>query len=108
MSADQTVPNVNAPFIDPKTGKILPPWNTFLQMLVQPAQPIEDIDTNTAATGFTPNAIGTAYIEGSPSVLTLIRGEKSLILDLGIKMIPISIGDKLHVSGAQLKFIPQR
>ena len=108
MSADPPVYNLDAPFVDLKTGKLASPWNMFFQQLVQNAQPIEDIDTLALSTGYQPNAIGTVYIEGTPSILTLVRGDEFIAIDLTVKFVPISIGDKLFVVGTTAKFIPQR
>lgn len=108
MNANQPVLNLDAPFVDLKTGKLLSPWNMFFQQFNQEAQPIVVIDIIELNTGFIPNALGVVYLEGPPVNIILTRGDVILNLDVSLNFIPMSIGDKIQVVGTTARFIPQR
>lgn len=86
------VPNMQAPLVD-KNGKLLPPWNSFFQQLVQQAPAVAPATQNP----FTANANGTLILKGAASI-TLTRGSTNIDLT-GQVIIPISIGDTVSWSG---------
>lgn len=88
------VPNLNSPLVD-KLGKLLSPWNSFFQQLVQPAPAVAGVATSP----FTANANGTVIFTGGAPVITLARGTISIVLT-GQRIIPISIGDTVSWVGA--------
>ena len=85
--------NLNAPLVD-KTGKVIPPWNSFFQQFTQTAPAVSSVTQNP----FTANAIGKVVILGAATI-TLTRGNVSRLVS-GEKIIPISIGDTLSWTGA--------
>lgn len=108
--ANQPVLNLDSPFIDLKTGKILPPWNMFFQQFVQSAQPAVDINPSDLIKGFTPNAIGNILIDGTVSSITIQRGKEDILIPNTAIFVPVSIGDTIVINptSASFKFIPQR
>jgi hypothetical protein len=86
--------NLSSPLVDPKTGKVVPPWNSFFQQFTQDAPAVSSITQNP----FTANAIGKVIILGATTI-TLTRGNTSTIIS-GVKIIPISIGDTVSWTGA--------
>jgi len=88
------VPNMQAPLVD-KDRKVLSPWNSFFQQLVQPAPVVAAVATSP----FTANANGTVIFTGGAPVITLTRGTDNITLT-GQRIIPISIGDTITWIGA--------
>jgi len=90
------LPNMLAPLVDVKTGKVIPPWNTFLQQLVQAAPAVQDISTSSP---FTANVAGVVIFTGGTPVITLTRGTVNITLT-GQRIIPIAVGDTLTWASA--------
>jgi len=88
------VPNMQAPLVD-KDRKVLSPWNSFFQQLVQPAPAIAAVTVSP----FTANANGTVIFTGGAPVITLTRGTDNITLT-GQRIVPISIGDTITWIGA--------
>jgi hypothetical protein len=86
--------NLGSPLVDIKTGKVIPPWNSFFQQFTQTAPAVSSITQNP----FTANAIGKVIIIGAATI-TLTRGD-TIVLVSGEKIIPISIGDTLSWTGS--------
>ncbi len=86
--------NLSSPLVDPKTGKVIPPWNSFFQQFTQSAPAVSSIIQNP----FTANAIGKVLIIGATAI-TLTRGNVSTVIS-GVKIIPISIGDTISWTGS--------
>jgi len=98
------LPNTLAPLVDPKTGRIVSPWNTFFQQLVQAAPAVQDVSTSSP---FQANVAGTVIISGQTTV-SLSRGPISIALTPPTtqKIIPISVGDIVSWTGAAIvKFL---
>lgn len=86
------VPNLQSPLVD-KNGKLLSPWNSFFQQLVQQAPATVTVTQNP----FTANANGTLILTGAANIV-LTRGITPINLT-GQRIIPISIGDTVSWSG---------
>ena len=86
------VVNLNAPLVD-KSGKVIPPWNSFFQQFTQNAPTVVDV----AISPYTPNVKGMVIIKGATTI-TLTRGLVDIILT-GQIIIPMSIGDTLSWTG---------
>lgn len=89
------VPNMQAPVVDPKTGKLLPPWNSFFQQFVQQAPDVADV---TLPSPFTANANGNVILTGAVTI-DLTRGSVTINLN-GQRIIPVRIGDTVSWTGA--------
>ena len=87
------VVNLNSPLVD-KTGKVIPPWNSFFQQFTQAAPAVSSVTQNP----FTANAIGKVVILGATTI-TLSRGSVSRLVS-GETIIPISIGDTVSWTGS--------
>ena len=85
--------NQNSPLVDPKTGRVLPPWNSFFQQFTQKAPAVQTITDNP----YTPNVLGKIIITGATTI-TLTRGTVNIDLT-GQRIIPMGIGDKLAYTG---------
>ena len=90
------LPNMLAPLVDPKTGRIVSPWNTFFQQLVQAAPAVQDVS---ASSPFTANVAGIVIFTGGAPVITLTRGTTNIVLT-GERIIPIAVGDTITWVGA--------
>lgn len=88
------VVNLGSPLVDTKSGKVIPPWNSFYQQFTENAPAVSSITQNP----FTANAIGKVIILGATTI-TLSRGNTSVLVS-GEKIIPISIGDTLSWTGS--------
>lgn len=88
------VPNTNAPMVD-KSGKIIPPWNSFFQQFVQNAPAIQTVTQNP----FTANQNGTIIVNSAATATSLTRGSITINLGAGQKIIPVSIGDTITTDG---------
>lgn len=85
--------NQNSPLVDIKTGKVVPPWNSFFQQFTQKAPAVQNVTKNP----YTPNAKGTVIIKGATTI-TLTRGIVAVVLT-GQEIIPMGIGDTLTWTG---------
>ncbi len=93
------VPNLLAPVVD-KLGKLLPPWNSFFQQLVQAAPAVANVTLNP----FQANANGSLILTGATTI-SLTRGSITISLT-GQRIIPISIGDTVSWTGpATVQFL---
>lgn len=93
--------NLTSPFTDPKTGKLLPPWNMLLQQLLQAPPAVVDV---TDPSPFTPNIAGTVILTGAVTV-DLTRGSVTINLN-GERIIPVSVGDTVSWTGpATVQFL---
>lgn len=94
------VVNLNSPLVDTKTGKIIPPWNSFFQQFTQKAPAVADITISP----YTPNARGNVILTGATTV-ALTRG--SVVIDLtGQRIIPVGIADTVSWTGpATVQFL---
>lgn len=93
--------NLQAPIVDPKTGKLVSPWNMFFQQLVQAAPAVVTVTTPSP---FTANANGTVILTGAATV-DLIRGTDIINLN-GQRIIPVSVGDSVAWTGpATVQFL---
>ena len=90
------LPNMFAALVDIKTGRIIPPWNTFFQQLVQAAPAVQDVSTGSP---FTANVAGIVIFTGGAPVITLTRGTTNIVLT-GQRIIPIAVGDTVSWVGA--------
>lgn len=88
------VPNMLAPLVD-KLGKLLPPWNSFFQQLVQPAPAVATV---TEPSPFTANSNGKVIITGAVTI-NLTRGIDTVNLN-GQRIIPVRISDTIDWTGA--------
>lgn len=89
----QPVANLQAPLVD-KSGKIIPPWNSFFQQFTQSAPAV----VNVTQKPYTANTKGVLILTGATAI-TLTRGNVNINLT-GQRIIPISIGDTVTWSGA--------
>lgn len=87
------VPNMLAPLVD-KAGKLLSPWNSFLQQLVQQAPAVAVV---TLPSPFTANANGKVILTGAVTI-DLTRGADTINLN-GQRIIPVRIGDTVAWTG---------
>lgn len=92
--------NLSAPFVSVITGKLLPPWNSFLQQLVQPAPAVAVVVAGASPFSYTANAKGILIISGGTiSAISLIRGTDTIPLSTVTPLIvPISINDTVEVT----------
>lgn len=88
------VPNMQAPLVD-KAGKLLSPWNSFFQQLVQQAPAVASV---TLPSPFTANANGKVILTGAATI-DLTRGDDTINLN-GQRIIPVRIGDTVSWTGA--------
>lgn len=91
------VPNMQAAWGRVKNGfvYIVPPWNSFLQQLVQQAPEVADV---TLPSPFTANANGKVILTGAVTI-DLTRGNVTINLN-GERIIPVRIGDTVSWTGA--------
>ena len=87
------VPNLLAPLVD-KLGKVIPPWNSFFQQFTANAEM-----ASIAVSPFNPNTQGSLFFTSGNPVITLTRGNLSIVLT-GQKIIPMAVGDIVTWSGA--------
>lgn len=88
------VPNMNAPLVDLKTGKLVTPWNNFFQQLVQQAPAVASV---TLPSPFSANANGKVILTGAVTI-DLTRGDTTVNLN-GERIIPVRIGDIVSWTG---------
>lgn len=97
----QPVLNLNAPLVDPATGKLVEPWNSFFQQFTQSGQAVQNITLGASPFSYKANANGSVYVSGGTiSNISLIRGRYAPIDITGQKLIPIRIGDTVKVTYA--------
>ena len=87
--------NQNSPLVDIRTGKLIPPWNSFFQQLVQQAPAVRSVTQNP----FTANASGTVIVSSAATATSITRGSTVIALGAGQKIIPASIGDTITTDG---------
>lgn len=87
------VPNMTAPLVD-TARKVIPPWNSFFQQLVQQAPAV---DTVTLGSPFTANSNGKVILTGATTI-NLTRGSTTINLN-GQRIIPVRIGDSVAWTG---------
>lgn len=87
------VPNMLAPLVD-KVGKLIPPWNSFFQQLVQQAPSVGIV---TLPSPFSANANGKIILTGATTI-DLTRGADTVNLN-GERIIPVRIGDIVSWTG---------
>lgn len=89
--------NLLSPFVDPKTGRLVSPWNMFIQTLIQAPPAVQDISIISGET-FTPNVNGNLIITGGTiSNISLIRG--TVIINLtGQTIIPLAVNDSVSIT----------
>lgn len=105
--------NLNAPLVDPKTGKLNEPWNSFFQQFTQAPVPFQTVDSvfTSDRTTYTAAEPGTFYADGgSITQITLTRGNETLEITGGL--IPMSIKDTVVIvhgiaTTAKMRFIPR-
>ena len=98
----QKLPNLNAPLVDIKTGKCVPPWNTFFSQFGSPPAGVTNVVVGTSPFSFTPNINGSIVISGGTvSLITLTRGATIITIATSTAnpiVIPISIADTIIVT----------
>lgn len=97
---NQLVPNLLAPIVDPKTGKLLNPWNIWFQQFTQEAQPIENVErdsSNPFITNRTFVSRGHLILDGDITGITIARGNATIPYPAGTLIFPISIGDVVRI-----------
>lgn len=88
------VPNMLAPLVN-AAGKIIPPWNSFFQQLVQQAPAVATV---ASPSPFQANANGKVILTGAATI-DLTRGLDTVNLN-GQRIIPVRIGDIVSWTGA--------
>jgi hypothetical protein len=94
MTNTRPVPNLNAKMVN-AGGFLLSPWIQFFQQFVQRSPEIQDVSS---LNPYQANQNGTLIITGT--VITLTRGQTTIALGNGQKIIPIAIGDSVGWSTA--------
>jgi hypothetical protein len=91
------LPNQISPFVS-KLGRLLAPWNFYLQQFTQAPPNIADIVVATSPFSYTSKEPGNISITGGTvSAITLTRGV--LTIDVtGQKLIPVAIQDTITVT----------
>lgn len=102
MTNTRPVPNLSAPIAQSQDGKIkvylIAPWMQFWQQFVQKAPAV--VDVTSLGSPYTANQNGTVIINGTGIFLT--RGQVSINLGAGQKIIPIAIGDTISWATASV------
>lgn len=92
------VPNLDAPVIDPKTGRLSTPWNSFFQQFTQAPEEIVKLDHNGVFLNYTAETPGNLLVIGaSSSQIILTRGNLSLTLPFTEGFVPLSISDSVNI-----------
>ena len=95
------VPNLTAPLVD-RLGRLLPPWNSFFQQLVQKAPAVANVVVGISPFSYTANANGNLIVSGGTvSLITLTRGTITITIATSTAnpvIVPISIGDTVAVT----------
>lgn len=74
---------------------LVPPWNSFFQQFTQQAPAVQDVTQNP----FTANQNGTVIVNSAATDTKLTRGNITIDLGAGQKIIPVSIGDTIITDG---------
>lgn len=106
MTNTRPVPNLNAPIGNAQDSKgniiakvyLIAPWMQFWQQFVQKAPAV--VDVTSSGSPYTANQNGTVIINGTGIFLT--RGQVSINLGAGQKIIPIAIGDTVSWATASV------
>jgi len=98
----QKLPNLNAPLVDIKSGKCVPPWNSFFQQFGSPPAGVTSTVVGASPFSFTSNINGSVVISGGTvSLITLTRGAVTITIATSTAspvVIPISIADTISVT----------
>lgn len=96
----QPVLNQNSPLVDIKTGKVIPPWNSFFQQFTQKATAVQNITLTGSPFSYTPNNRGNVVISGGTvSAISLIRGLVVIPLStVRPLMVYLGIGDTIQIT----------
>lgn len=91
------LPNQIAPFVN-KLGKILAPWNFYLQQFTQAPPGISNIIVGPSPFTYTSKEPGFISVNGGTvSTIGLIRGLVSVDVT-GTKLIPVAIEDNVKIT----------
>lgn len=104
----QPLPNQNSPFVQLPNGRIVPPWNSYLQQFTQQPPNIIPITVTASPFSYTAREPGHVVVEGGTvSLVQLTRG--SVTVTVLTNIVPVSIGDTVGITYSVLptiKFIP--
>lgn len=90
------IPNLISPFVS-KVGRLLSPWNQYLQQFTQAPPNIADVIVSASPFSYQAKEPGNVSITGGTvSAITLIRGLISIDVT-GTKLIPVAINDTIRV-----------
>ena len=96
------VPNLFAALVNPSTGKLLPPWNSWFQQFSQQAPQVAAITVGTSPFSYTANTPGNLIISGGTvSLITLTRGTVTITIASSTAdpvIVPIAIGDTVEIT----------
>ncbi len=101
MTNTRPVPNLEAPIVDVRTGKVIPPWMQFFQQFVQKSPTIVDISL---LSPYQANQTGTIIITGGTGI-SIKRGTTTIALANGQAIIPIAIGDTVTFASGTANFL---
>jgi hypothetical protein len=98
------LPNLGSPFVG-KFGRLLSPWNFYLQQFVQAPPNIIDVTVGTSPYNYQAEEPGNISITGGTvSAITLFRGLLNVDVT-GQKLIPVAINDVVRVTYSVLPTI---
>ncbi len=97
MSNSNPVVNLGSPLVNPATGIIAQPWQSFFQQSVQKPPPFEDIVIGVSPFSYTPNVLGHCFVDGGTITAILLERGQDSINFTGDRLIPMSIGDTLVI-----------
>lgn len=94
--------NQQSPLVD-KTGKVIPPWNSFFQQFTEAPSAIESVTIGTSPFSYQPNNVGQVFVRGGTvSDISLIRGidgSNPITINMtGALSVLVSIGDVVKVT----------
>lgn len=94
--------NQNSPLVDIKTGKVIPPWNSFFQQFTEAPSAIQNVLVGFSPFLYTPNNIGQVCISGGTvSDISFIRGLVSISLFNSTalpRLVLVSIKDTVSIT----------
>jgi len=104
------LPNTLAPFVD-KLGKIIRPWNSYLQQFTQQPPSVASITVSASPFSYTAREPGNVAItSGTISNVRLTRGIVNIDFGSGTnKVIPVGINDIVTITYSVLptvRFLP--
>jgi len=103
------LPSMIAKFVD-ATGRLLPPWNSYLQQFTQAPAPVINITVGASPFAYTTRIPGQLVISGGTLTgITLTRGTVVLTLATTNRLILMGINDIVTVSYSVLptiQFLP--